>query len=145
MAWRVDVVGFYGSICTSGEKPVSCGRYHGVTDHCRLGLRLARAPEWPVSWSVDIKPTSSSSTGLSLGARTSPVIVGRRIISALLAAASSGRLPWTKSFSSWTIRAEVATRLDTIRESAALLDVGSAEGLARRYRWIQSLAPVPGF
>lgn len=123
---EVDIVGFYGSISHERLAGLLRPLPPSVVDHVVWDFALRGAPSVGVVGVDASAPTLSSSTGLSLGAGTSP-IVGERIISALLAAA---QLPETITYADNLFvmgrsEAEVATRLDTIRESAALLDVGA--------------------
>jgi hypothetical protein len=141
---EVDFVNFYGCV-TNVEalaeilRPLPASVVENVVwDH---SMR-AGACAVPVV-STTVRPTPSVPTGLSLGSVTSP-IVGEAIVARLLVAAGA---PETITYADNLFvlgrsREEVEVRIDRIRESAAVADVGTL-GLRSTSGWLDHDLQVP--
>lgn len=125
---EVDIVDFYGSVAKAPLAGLLRPLPDSVVDNVVWDLAMREDAPVAAAATTCVPPTSSPPTGLSLGSGTSP-IVGERIVAELLAAA---RLPDTITYADNLFvmgrsEAEVRSRLDAIRNSAALLDVGELE------------------
>jgi hypothetical protein len=125
---EVDIVDFYGSVAKAPLAGLLRPLPDSVIDNVVWDLAMREDAPVVAAITTCAQPTSSPSTGLSLGSGASP-IVGERIVAELLAAA---RLPDTITYADNLFvlgrsEAEVRSRLDAIKDSAASLDVGALE------------------
>lgn len=125
---EVDFVDFYGSIRFDRLAELLRPLPATVVEHVVWDFAMRTDPGLTAVSGSTTAPTSSGSTGLSLGAATSP-IVGELLIARLLAVA---QLPRTISYADNLFvmsrsAAEVEARIHQIREGIASLDAGPLE------------------